>query len=129
MGKIKSAIFIAVMMLIILPGTGHAADDLFDTAAATALTDKGISALMRGHYDGAIEALEESVNIDPKAPAFYYLGYAYYMKSKKSDGEDRTKAMENFGKAYELDPNFTPIKIKTAEPAAEAQTPAAPQLK
>ena len=129
MGKIKPVIFIAIMMLCILPGIGHAADELFDTAAATELTNKGVSALVLGRYNAAIEALEESVSIDPQAPAFYYLGYAYYMKSKKSNGEDRTNAMENFDKAYELDPNFTPIKIKTEEPPAEAPPLAAPQLK
>ncbi len=127
----KPVMFVAIiMMLCILPGSGHAADELFDTADAAALTNKGVTDLMLGHYDAAIEALEESVGIDPQAPAFYYLGYAYYMKSKKSDGEDRTKAMENFDKAYELDPGFTPVKIKADEPAAAAPAPApvAPQL-
>jgi tetratricopeptide (TPR) repeat protein len=131
MGKKKTVIIVAIMMLCILPGLGHAADELFDTAEATALTNKGITELMLGHYNAAIEALEESVGIDPQAPAFYYLGYAYYMKSKKGDEESRTKAMENFDKAYELDPNFTPIKIKAEEPAA-APAPSsitAPQLK
>lgn len=118
MGKKKAIIFVAVMMLCILPGLGHAADELFDTAEATALTNKGITELMLGHYNAAIEALEESVGIDPQAPAFYYLGYAYYMKSKKGDDESRTNAMENFDKAYQLDPNFTPIKIKPEEPAS-----------
>ena len=113
MEKIRSIVFVAIMMLCILPGLAHAADELFDTADATELVNKGVSALMVGHYDAAIEALEESVNIDPQAPAFYYLGYAYYMKSKKSGGENRTRAMENFDKAYELDPSFTPVKIKT----------------
>ena len=127
MGKFKPVIFVAIMMLCILPRPGHAADELFDTAAATALVNKGVADLVAGRYDAAIEALEESVGIDPQAPAFYYLGYAYYMKSKKGDGEDRTKAMENFDKAYELDPSFTPIKIKTNEPAAAA--PVAPRLK
>jgi tetratricopeptide (TPR) repeat protein len=101
------------MVLCILPGIGRAEDELFDTAGAAALTNQGIQDLMVGHYDAAIEALEESVSIDPQAPAFYYLGYAYYMKSKKGDGESRTKAMENFDKAYEMDPSFTPVKIKT----------------
>ena len=130
MGKIKSVIFVAITVLCILPGLGHAADELFDTEGAAALTNKGVADLMLGHYDAAIEALEESVGIDPQAPAFYYLGYAYYMKSKKVGGENRTKAMENFDKAYELDPNFTPIKIKTNEPAPPAPSSiTAPQLK
>lgn len=128
MGKIKPVIFVAIMMFSILPGLGQAADALFDTTAATELMNKGVADLMVGRYDAAIDALEESVGIDPRAPAFYYLGYAYYMKSKKNDGENRTKAMESFDRAYELDPGFTPIKIKTDEPAAEAPTPVAPQL-
>jgi tetratricopeptide (TPR) repeat protein len=128
MGKNKPVIFIAVMMLFILPGPGHAADELFDTEAATALVEKGVADLKAGRYDAAIEAFEESVGINPEAPAFYYLGYAYYMKGKKSNGENRVKAMENFDKAYELDPNFTPMNISTDEPAAEAPAPVVPQL-
>jgi len=130
MGKLKPVIFIAIMMLCILPGPGRAADELFDTEGAAALTNKGVNDLMLGHYDAAIEALEESVGIDPQAPAFYYLGYAYYMKSKKGDGDSLINAMENFDKAYELDPSFTPIKIKPSEPAAAelAPAPVAPQL-
>jgi tetratricopeptide (TPR) repeat protein len=128
MGKLISVIFVAVMMLSILPGPGHASDELFDTAGAAELVNNGVADLMAGRYDAAIEALEEAVGIDPKAPAFYYLGYAYYMKSKKGNEEYRTKAMENFDKAYELDPGFTPQKIKTDGPAAAAPAPVAPQL-
>lgn len=128
MGKNKPVIFVAVMMLFILPGLGNAADELFDTEAATVLVDKGVADLKAGRYDAAIEAFEESVGINPEAPAFYYLGYAYYMKGKKSNGENRLKAMDNFDKAYELDPNFTPMNISTDEPAAEAPAPAVPQL-
>ena len=130
MRKLKPVIFVAIMMLCIMPGPGRAADELFDTAGAAELTNKGVNDLMLGRYDAAIEALEESVGIDPQAPAFYYLGYAYYMKGKKTDGENRTKAMENFDKAYALDPGFTPIKIKPSEPAAAepAPAPVAPQL-
>jgi tetratricopeptide (TPR) repeat protein len=129
MGRNKQVIVIAVVMLLcILPGLGHAADELFDTEAATTLAQKGIEDLRAGRYDAAIEAFEESVNINPEAPAFYYLGYAYYMKGKKSNGENRVKAMENFDKAYELDPNFTPMNISTDEPAAEAPAPVVPQL-
>lgn len=128
MGKNKPVIFVAVMMLFILPGLGNAADELFDTEAATVLVDKGVADLKAGRYDAAIEAFEESVGINPEAPAFYYLGYAYYMKGKKSNGENRVKAMDNFDKAYELDPNFTPMNISTGEPAAEAPAPAVPQL-
>jgi tetratricopeptide (TPR) repeat protein len=129
MGKIKPVMFIVIMMLCILPGLGHAEEELFDTKAAAALVNKGVADLMVGHYDAAIEALEESVGIDPQAPAFYYLGYAYYMKSKKSNGENRTRAMENFDRAYELDPSFTPIKIKADAPAAATSSLTAPQLK
>ncbi len=130
MEKFKPVMFVAIiMMLCILPGYGHAADELFDTAAATELTNQGVADLMVGRYDAAIEALEESAGIDPQASAFYYLGYAYYMKSKKGDDKSRTSAMENFNKAYELDPNFTPIKIKADEPAPAApSSPTAPQL-
>jgi tetratricopeptide (TPR) repeat protein len=94
----------------------YAADELFDTKTAVEHLEKGIAHLKAKQYDAAIDELEESASIYPEAEAFYYLGYAYYMKGRKGNGESRKKAMENFEQAYEIDPNFTPTKYKPAEP-------------
>lgn len=111
------AMFIVMTVLCVVPALSSAAEDLFDTKTAAALVEKGIAQLKAGHYDAAIKEFEESSDINPDAEAFYYLGYAYYMKAKQGDKESRQKSMESFDKAYELDPHFTPTKFKPAEPA------------
>jgi len=94
----------------------YAADELFDAKTAAEHMAKGIAHLKAKQYDAAIDELSESASVYPEAEAFYYLGYAYYMKGRKGDGESRKNAMENFEQAYELDPNFTPTRYKPAEP-------------
>lgn len=140
MKKIRIILF-AIMSLIVLQGTGFAEEDLFDTKAASVHSEKGISSLKTRDYDAAVNELEEALSIAPDAETYYYLGYAYYMKGKSGDVESRKKSIENFDKAYELDPRFTPNKYKPeenaatnepatsapAKPASEAQPVMAPE--
>jgi tetratricopeptide (TPR) repeat protein len=95
----------------------NAEEELFDTKTAEKHIEQGIAYLKANNYDAAINEFEESTAVLPDAESFYYLGYAYYMKGRKQDGESRKMSMENFEKAYELDPNFTPTRFKPAEPA------------
>ncbi len=44
------------------------------------------------------------------------------MKSRKVDGENRKMSLENFEKAYEIDPNFSPTRFKPSEPAPQLTT-------
>src|SRR5574341_815395 len=98
--------------------TAYSTEELFDTKAAAMHTEKGVEYLRTKKFDSAIKEFEEAAATAPDADAYYYLGYAYYMKGKTGgDGESRKKARENFDKAYELDPNFTPSKLKLGEPA------------
>ncbi len=118
------------------PALGMAADDedLFDTKAAAAHLEKGITHLKDKKYDDAIKELEDAASINPDAEAYYYLGYAYYMKGRKGDVKSRKKSIECFDKAYELDPSFKPGRFKPAETekqqpepkSQESTTPAAP---
>lgn len=87
------------------------AEELFDEAAATIHLEKGIEYLQSKDFNSAISELEESVSIAPAADAFYYLGYAYYLKGRSGDSESRKKSIESFDKAYELDPLFTPNRF------------------
>ncbi len=106
-------------MLVVAPVLSHSEEELFDTKAAMQHTEKGIAHLKAKNYDAAAKEFEESSTIYPDAEAFYYLGYAYYMKGKiRNDGESRKKSMENFQRAYELNPNFTPTRFKPEETAA-----------
>ncbi len=101
----------------------NAEEDLFDTKAAAVYTEKGIDHLKEKKYDAAIKELEEAVSINPDAEAYYYLGYAYYMKGRKGDAESRRKSIECFDKAYELNPNFTPSRYRPPDAAAAEPKP------
>lgn len=106
--------------------SAFSADELFDTKAAAEHTEKGIEHLKGKDLDAAIREFEESVAINPDAEAYYYLGYTYYLRGKTGNGESRKLSRENFDKAYELNPNFSPSRL--AEPAAteQKQAPAPP---
>src|SRR5208337_471840 len=117
-------IFVLFLALGLAPLTAHAADDLFDSKAATEHIQKGIALLKAKNFDAAIAEFDESASIAPEAEAYYYLGYAYYLKSRKGDEESRRLSLENFQKAYEIEPNFTPIRYKPALPSpAPGQQP------
>jgi tetratricopeptide (TPR) repeat protein len=110
---------------VVLAGVqlAYAEEDLFDTKAAAAHVEKGIDHLKEKKYDAAIKELEEAVTINPEAEAYYYLGYAYYMKGRKGDAESRKRSVECFEKAYELNPGFTPSRFKPAEAGEVKQRP------
>jgi len=117
--------FIVFLMLGLVTLTAHAADELFDTKAAAEHIDKGIAYLKAKNFDDAVREFDESASISPEAEPYYYLGYAYYLKSRKGDEESRKLSLENFQKAYEIDPNFTPTRYKPAElsPLQRSQQP------
>lgn len=110
--------FIVFLALGLVALTAQAADELFDTKAASEHIDKGIAYLKENNFDSAVKEFDESASISPEAEPYYYLGYAYYMKSRKGDKESRKLSLDNFEKAYEIDPNFTPTRYKLIEPSS-----------
>lgn len=116
MRKSLIMMFLVTAILTETQIVSYAADELFDAKTAAEHMAKGIAHLKAKQYDAAIDELSESASVYPEAEAFYYLGYAYYMKGRKGDGESRKNAMENFEQAYELDPNFTPTRYQPEEP-------------
>jgi len=97
-----------MIMVSMLAAPAFSADELFDTATASKHIERGISFLKAKDFDAAIKEFDESVTIAPEAEAYYYLGYAYYMKSRKTDGESRRMSRDSFEKAYEIDQLATP---------------------
>ena len=93
------------------------AEELFDTATATKHIEEGITQLKAKKYDAAVKEFEESAAINPDAEAYYYLGYAYYLKGRSGDAESRSKSREYFDKAYEIEPHFSPFRFKPADTA------------
>jgi len=121
MGKNRILVLVLFIALGLAPLTAPAAEELFDTKAAADHIEKGIDYLKAKNYDAAITEFEESASISPEAEAYYYLGYAHYMKGRTQDGENRKKSLENFNNAYEIDPNFTPSRYKPSEPVPSAK--------
>ena len=126
-------VFLVTAMLCMAAASAYPADEVFDSSAAAKHLEQGFSLLKSRNYDAAIRQFEEAAEISPEAEAFYYLGYAYYLQGRAGNGESRKLALENFEKAYEIDPNFTPTRLPAAEPAAprseQTSTPAADQTK
>jgi tetratricopeptide (TPR) repeat protein len=130
----RIAVFTLITMMSLVAAPAIRADEIFDTTAAAKNMERGFSYLKAKNYDAAIKEFEESADISPEAEPYYYLGYAYYLKSRKDNGQSREQSLENFEKAYEIDPNFSPSRYKPSEPELqttskppEAAEPAAPQ--
>jgi len=119
--KIVMAFFITILACLVATPS-HSAEELFDTATATKHLEKGISFLKAKKYDAAIGEFEQSAEVNPDAEAYYYLGYTYYLKGRKGDEASRKKSRENFDKAYEINPNFSPSRFKPTEPAPAKET-------
>lgn len=119
------------LVLAALLGSGmgapvQSAEELFDTKKASEHLTKGIDAIRAKNYDKAIAELEDAVNINPDAESFYFLGYAYYLKGKVTgDAESRKLSRENFDKAYELDPQYSPTGLGQLPAIQPRQQPAA----
>jgi len=122
----RSLIYVLTAMLSMAAAPAFPAEEVFDTATASRHLEQGISHLKAKDFDAAITEFDESASISPEAEAYYYLGYAYYMKSKKSNGENRQRALENFDRAYEIDPNFSPTRFKPSESAPQQTTTPGP---
>src|SRR3990172_5422312 len=118
----RSLIVVLTIMVGMVTAPAFAGDELFDTATASKHMEQGISCLKAKDFDAAITEFDESAAIAPEAEVYYYLGYAYYMKSRTGDGESRRLSRENFEKAYEIDPNFSPTRFKPSEPAPRHAT-------
>ena len=115
------ACILMVMTVIAFAPAGWAAENeepLFDTQAAAAGLEKGLKLVKAKKFDEAVEAFEEAAATSPdvEAEAYYYAGYAYYLKSRSGDEDSRQKSAEYFDRAYEIDPNFSPNKFKPTEP-------------
>ncbi len=115
----KIACILMVMVVIAFAPSGWAAEEpLFDTKAAAAGLEKGLGLVKAKKFDEAIQVFEEAAATSPdvEAEAYYYAGYAYYLKSKSGDEDSRQKSIEYFDRAYEINPSFSPNKFKPAEP-------------
>jgi tetratricopeptide (TPR) repeat protein len=113
---VKNSIFAVIAALIVCLATPvFAAEELFDTTAAATHLKQGIVLLHAKKYDAAVKEFEEAASINPDAEAYYYLGYTFYLKGRTGDETSRQKSRENFSKAYEIDPNFSPTRLKPTD--------------
>jgi Flp pilus assembly protein TadD len=71
----------------------------------------GFADLRAGRYESAEQKLQRAVEANPRnAAAHYYLGYTYYLLSRKepATSEYSRKAAESIAQAFRIDPTFTP---------------------
>jgi len=132
MSKNLIVIFIVSAFISISAAPAVSAEDPFDTATATKHVEQGVAFIKAKKYDAAVREFEEAAAINPDAESYYYLGYTYYLKGRSGNEDSRRKSRENFDKAYEIDPNFSPTRYKPGEPVRPAEVmqqeePSAPQ--
>ncbi len=71
--------------------------------APTASFESAMKLYRRGRYDAAINSFEQVVANDPNnAAAWYFMGYAHYVK------RHLTQAQDAFAKAFAANPAFDP---------------------
>jgi tetratricopeptide (TPR) repeat protein len=119
MRGIIAGILMVMVMIAFAPASRATEEEpLFDTKAATAGLEKGLGLVKAKKYEEAVAAFEEAAATSPdvEAEAYYYAGYAYYLKGRSGDEDSRQKSVEYFDRAYEINPNFSPNKFKPAEP-------------
>ncbi|HEY7161526.1 MAG TPA: tetratricopeptide repeat protein, partial [Acidobacteriota bacterium] len=72
-------------------------------AAPAASFESAMKLYRRGRYDAAINSFEQVVANDPNnAAAWYFMGYAHYVK------RHLTQAQDAFAKAFAANPAFDP---------------------
>lgn len=134
MRGIVASILVLTLLFVAAPAVNAAEEELFDTKAAAAGIEEGISLIKKKQYDAAVEKFEDAAAMSPdiEAEALYYAGYASYLKGRAGDEDARQRSVEFFERAYEINPNFSPNKFKPTEsmPGAAPQqdgdvTPAA----
>ena len=112
----RLVVFTLICMLSMVAAPAFPAEELFDTAAAAKHMEQGFAHLNAKNFDAAIGEFEQAAEISSEAEPYYFLGYVYYLKGRKDNGQSRQKSLENFEKAYEIDPGFSPARYKPAEP-------------
>ena len=78
-------VLVLTIILSIISTSGYAAEELFDTKTAEKHIEQGIAYLKAKNFDAAISEFDEASVILPDAEAYYFLGYAYYLKGRSGD--------------------------------------------
>ena len=86
------------------------------SGAALAAIDAGIAAFKRRRFSQAEAEFSKAVAADPNsAAAHFYLGYTHYKMGEppRRMNAHKERAREEFAKAFELDPGFRPVWVRT----------------
>jgi tetratricopeptide (TPR) repeat protein len=73
--------------------------------------EAGLTAYRKRRFAAAATEFRKAVEADPSsAAAHYYLGYALYKQAegKRRNAPGKTEALEEFSKAFAIDPTFRP---------------------
>jgi Flp pilus assembly protein TadD len=99
---IRTAFVLAAALAVAPIAAAQTADDAIDA---------GIAAFKKRRFAAAEEQFAKAVEAEPNsAAAHFYLGYTIYkrVEPKRPFHPDKQRAADEFAKAFELDPNFTP---------------------
>jgi tetratricopeptide (TPR) repeat protein len=86
------------------------------SGGAQAAIDAGIAAFKRRRFTQAEAEFSRAVAADPgSAAAHFYLGYTHYKMGEppRRMNAHKERAREEFARAYELDPGFRPVWVRT----------------
>ena len=86
------------------------------TADAPSAIAAGQAAFKKRHFKAAQADFEKALAADPQsAAAAFYLGYTHYKMGEppRRMNAHKERAREEFAKAYELDPGFRPVWVRT----------------
>jgi Flp pilus assembly protein TadD len=84
--------------------------------AAQAAIDAGIAAFKRRRFAQAEAEFSKAVAAEPNsAAAHFYLGYTHYKMGEppRRMNAHKERAREEFAKAFELDPGFRPVWVRS----------------
>jgi tetratricopeptide (TPR) repeat protein len=85
---------LVLLILLLLPGVSPA-------QGVKGYIDQGITNSQSGHYDQALQAFDQALQLKPNDPALItYKGIVYYAKGNNA------KALQLFNEAIRLNPNF-----------------------
>jgi|Deesub1362B_J571_1020462.scaffolds.fasta_scaffold00044_109 tetratricopeptide (TPR) repeat protein len=87
---------LAVAAALLAFASGAFAQDAYEQA---------LKAYRAGQYQRAIELLQEVVSTEPRAEAYYLLGYAHYALSQKA------QARAYFQEAFLIEPMLKPQEV------------------
>jgi superkiller protein 3 len=98
----KTKLVLALLIILLIGGCAD------QNETAQNLVDKGTKLFQEGNYDASIQKYNEALKVEPNnSVAYNLLGMAYRFKFNQTGTQEyKTKEIDSFKKAVDLDPKF-----------------------